>query len=148
MAWCVASVEGKPVNFDNMTPHDAARERERTMLSDEKIREILAIEERATPKPWFEQYEYDGGRTVCQMRSTDTTFCVNRAAHVEGNPYEKTKENGSLIATARNHIRGLGEEVLRLRAEVASLKQALECKKGGDPAEWPKDLQVQEVPNR
>jgi len=90
-------------------------------LTDEQIREILAIEVRATPGPWFEQYEYDGGRTVCQMRSTDTTMCVNRASDVQGNPWGKTIENAMLIAASRNHIRELCEEVLRLREEVAEL---------------------------
>ena len=82
---------------------------------------ILDAEARATPGPWFEQYEYDGGRTVCQMRSTNTLMCVNRAVHVVGETYEKTKENATLIALSRNHIRELCEEVLRLREEVAEL---------------------------
>ena len=93
-------------------------------LTDEQIREILAIEAKATSGPWFEQYEYDGTRTVCQMRSTDTLMCINRAVHVVGEPYEKTKENAALIALARNHIRELCEEVLRLRGENKRIRKS------------------------
>lgn len=38
------------------------------MLTDKQIREILALDAKATPRPWFEQCEYDGGRTVCGAR--------------------------------------------------------------------------------
>lgn len=88
-------------------------------MTNEQIKELLALEEKATPGPWFEQYQYDGGRTVATMRSVDTLMCINRAMHADGNPAKYTKENGMLIAAARNAIRPLCEEVLRLRGENA-----------------------------
>lgn len=100
-------------------------------MTNKQIDEILALEAKATPGPWFEQYEYDGSRTVAQMRSTDTLMCINRATHVDGHPWERTKENARLIAAVRNNIRELCEEVKRLRdnASLSALhKNALgEC---------------------
>jgi hypothetical protein len=59
----------------------------------------------ATPGPWFDQYEYDGARTVCSMRSVDVTFCVNKAIHAPGEPpYGATKENGRFIAASRTDV--------------------------------------------
>lgn len=92
------------------------------MSQNEILAALDAIRERAdaaTPGPWFEQYDYDGGRTICQMRSTDTLFCVNRACHVKGNPWEKTKENGEFIAHARSDIPALDD---CLRIAVAALR--------------------------
>lgn len=84
-------------------------------MTNEQIDKLLELEARATPGPWFEQYEYDGARTVATLRSTNMLMCVNRALHVEGAPYERSWENARLIAYARNHIRELAEEVKRLR---------------------------------
>lgn len=92
-------------------------------LTDEQIKMGLALEANATPGPWFEQYEYDGERTICQMRSTDTTFCVNRAIHASGDPWDAFRENGRLIAFARNYIGPALLELDELRAEVARLKE-------------------------
>ena len=94
-------------------------------MTDKQIDELLALEANATPGPWFEQYEYDGSRTVAQMRSTDTTMCVNRACHVDGNPWEKTKENATLIAAARNNLRPLCEEVKRLREALEKIESTI-----------------------
>lgn len=100
-------------------------QKEKPILFSRHLNAILDAEAKATPGPWFEQYEYDGGRTVCQMRSTDTLMCVNRAVHVVGETYEKSKENAALIALSRNHIRELCEEVLRLREENDRLRNTL-----------------------
>lgn len=88
--------------------------------------EMKALVAAATPGPWFEQYEYDGGRTVCQMRSTSERICVNRAVHVAGNPWESAKENGMLIAAARNALPDLLARIEQLEADNGRLRTALE----------------------
>ena len=92
-------------------------------MTNEQIKELLRVESAATLGPWFEQHEYDGSRTVCIIRSCDHMFCVNKALHVPGAPYDQWKENARLIAAARTAIRPLAEEVLRLRAEVAQWRE-------------------------
>ena len=84
------------------------------------IAELLELEAAATPGPWWGQYEYDGARTVCVMRSCDTTFCVNRASHVESLPHERTKENGAAIVAARNALRPLIEHIQLLTGAMAA----------------------------
>lgn len=99
--------------------------------------DLDAIEGRAnaaTPGPWFDQYEYDGARTVCQMRSTDQTFCVNKATHAPGEPpYVATKENGRFIGAARTDVPDLIAYARQLESALAEaqrerdrLREALE----------------------
>ena len=87
------------------------------------LKELRRLHEAATPEPWYEQYEYDGSRTVCQMRSTHETICVNRATHVSGNPWERTKENGMLIAAMRNALPELLDRIEAAEAENAELER-------------------------
>lgn len=94
-------------------------------MTEEQLREIEARAAAATQGPWFEQYEYDGGRTVAMIRSTDTTFCVNRAAHVDGNPCEQMLANGIFIAHAREDVPALVAEVRLLQEHIRGLKETL-----------------------
>ena len=112
--WLVAASARRRPAVPNHTPTPA------------QVPELMALEQRATPGPWFDQYDYDGGRSVCQMRSTDTTYCVNRAEHVAGNPWERTKENGHLIASLRNAAPGLLVSWLAMHEENAQLREALD----------------------
>lgn len=94
-------------------------------MTEEELQAVESREKAATEGPWFEQYEYDGARTVAMIRSTDTTFCVNRAIHVDGNPCERMLANGIFIARAREDVPALVAEVRRLQAENAKLRKAL-----------------------
>lgn len=103
-----------------------------------RIHDIERRLECASPGPWFGQYIYDGARTICTMRSTDTTFCVNVASHV--NPliptYDNYKENAQFIAWAREDIafllgeiaqyRSVLEQVAKMRTSMGWLSGAIE----------------------
>ncbi len=91
------------------------------MQHDDLDRE-QAICDAATEGPWYDQHEYDGGRTVCTMRSPDMQYCVNRAAHASGFPGDKTKENGRFAAAARTAWPARIEECRRLRDVIADWK--------------------------
>lgn len=94
-----------------------------------KLAQLKAVCDAATPRPWFLQREYDGSRTVCQMRSPDELWCINRAAHVEGQP-ALAKENGILIERAVNELPALIDAHLALLAENERLKGELACARG------------------
>lgn len=95
----------------------------KTVTTAEQREKWRALEQAATPGPWFEQYAYDGGRTVAKMRSTDTLFCVNVASHVSCvHPAEKFKENGRFIAAASTAVPALLDHVEELEAENARLQ--------------------------
>ena len=81
-------------------------------LAPARLRELIAA---ATPGPWWGQYEYDGGRTVCQMRSTDTLLCVNMATHVCGKPYRNTKANAELITALVNNAPALADALAKVQ---------------------------------
>lgn len=116
---------------------------ERTVLTAEQVAKIAKQADMATPGPWFDQYEYDGGRTVCQMRSTDTTFCVNKALHAPGpRPYESTKENGRFIAAARTNVPALCYSHEALRVDNQRLKAALQQVQWSSDAPDPDDSMV------
>lgn len=104
-----------------MTKHQELRERSEKMLDLEKLK---ALEAAATPGPWIGQREYDGSRTICQVRATETLLCVNRRD--SGGPtWKKTEENCALIAKARNALPELIAEIEHLRAENARLTARL-----------------------
>lgn len=64
-------------------------------LTDVQIDMALALEAKATPGPWFEQYDHDVERTFCTLRSTDA----------------------QIIAIARNILRPALEELRELRKD-------------------------------
>lgn len=82
-----------------------------------RLRDLLA---KATPGPWFGQYEYDSSRTICSMRGADL-FHINQCA--DSPPprgYERTKENAELITAMLAALPALIEAAKRLnRLEVA-----------------------------
>lgn len=80
-------------------------------MTDEKIREILAMEAKATRGPWEVDVE-DGELT------RDIMVGIYDDAEMIATAYD-TVEDAILIALARNHIRELCEEVLRLRAALS-----------------------------
>jgi hypothetical protein len=93
------------------------------MISAEQLAAIEQRAEAATPGPWFDQYEYDGGRTLCQMRHATETFCVNKALHAPGQPpYFSPKENGMFIAAARSDVPVMVAEIRTLWARIAELE--------------------------
>lgn len=81
------------------------------MLTNEQIREVLATEAKATPGPWEVDVE-DGELT------RDIMVGIYDDAEMIATAYD-TVEDAILIALARNHIRELCEEVLRLRAALS-----------------------------
>ena len=80
-------------------------------LTPTRLRELIAA---ATPGPWWGQYAYDGGRTVCQMRSCAETFCINKADHVKGKPYNDTKANAELITALVNNAPALADALRKV----------------------------------
>lgn len=88
------------------------------------LEQLATLESAATPGPWRAQNEYDGARTVCQMRSCDQLVCINRATHVEGNTWEATQQNAALIAAARNAL----PELLAHIEELERIRELLICK--------------------
>jgi len=97
------------------------------MLSKAELDQMAELEAKATPGMWFGQYEYDGIRTICKMRSTDTLFCVNQQIDA-GEPLgmDATKENAAFISAARSfipaalkHIKEQAAKIEELEAEIA-----------------------------
>lgn len=95
-------------------------------MTEEQLREIEARAAAATKGPWFEQYEYDGQRTVAMIRSVDRTFCINKANHVEGLPHQQTLANGMFIAHAREDVPALVAEVRRLQEFTTEITEGRE----------------------
>ena len=95
-------------------------------LDLEALKAVLA---KATQGRWFGQYEYDGARTICQMRSTDTTFCINVESGGEENPCLKWRENSEAITE-------LWRNAPALIAELEQARDALADAKAIGAAEW------------
>jgi hypothetical protein len=101
---------------------DKTDEKGTEAMTRELIDAIEQLEAQATAGPWWAQREYDGGRTVCQMRHQDELVCLNRAAHVEGNPWEAHWNNANLIQELRNNAKAL----LAAARRALELEEALE----------------------
>lgn len=91
-------------------------------MTREQIEAIERLLAKATPGPWWAQREYDGGRTVCNMRHQTETVCINKATHVEGNPWDKHWDNANLIQELRNNAAAL----IAAAREALELREALE----------------------
>jgi len=90
-------------------------------MTREQIDAIERLLAKATPGPWWMQREYDGGRTVCSMRHQTETVCVNKASHVEGNPWDAHWDNANLIQELRNNA----EALLAAARRALELEEAL-----------------------
>ena len=88
-------------------------------MTREQLDALEALAKKATPGPWLVQREYDGGRTVCQMRHQAETVCVNKASHVDGDPWDAHLDNANLIEALRNNAAAL----------IAAAREALELRK-------------------
>lgn len=92
------------------------------MMIRKRLDALEALAKKATPGPWWAQREYDGGRTVCQMRHQTETVCVNKAVHVDSNPWDAHIDNANLIEAMRNNA----TELIALAREALELREALE----------------------
>lgn len=89
------------------------------MLTDDEIKALLDLEAKATSGPWFYVRGYGigaGGHAVC-----------NDLAREDG-----PNANQELALSARNALRPLAEEVLRLRAELDAERRAAEKERERD----------------
>ena len=86
-------------------------------MTEAEIRELLALETRATPGPW----EFNSYSTV-QARERDICSVPTEDGYGDQSTGQDNN-NGWLIAAARNAIRPLAEEVLRQRARIAELSE-------------------------
>lgn len=91
-------------------------------MTRKRLDALEALAKKATPGPWWAQREYDGGRTVCQMRHQTETVCVNKAVHVDSNPWDAHIDNANLIEAMRNNA----TELIALAREALELREALE----------------------
>lgn len=91
-------------------------------MTREQLDALEKLLSTTTPAPWWAQREYDGGRTVCQMRHQTETVCINRAVHVEGAPWEAHWANANLIQDLRNNA----AELIAQAREALELREALE----------------------
>ena len=91
-------------------------------MTREQLDALEKLAKKATPGPWWVQREYDGGRTVCQMRHQTETVCVNKASHVDGDPWDAHLDNANLIEALRNNA----TELLALARRALELEEALE----------------------
>lgn len=98
----------------------------REAMTREQLDALEKLLSSATPAPWWAQREYDGGRTVCQMRHQTETVCINRAVHVEGAPWEAHWANANLIQDLRNNA----AELIAQSREALELREALEYAAG------------------
>lgn len=94
-------------------------------MTREQLDALEALEAKATPGPWLVQCEYDGGRTVCQMIWGERV-CLNKAIHVEGNPWDAVWENANLVEALRNNVAAL----IAAAREALELREALEFAAG------------------
>lgn len=90
-------------------------------LTDAQIRGLLEMEEKATPGPlaWDGRSVDDDGYVFIGQGSYLGETLIQLA-----DTYEGASDDCDLLAAARNHLRELCEEVLRLRAENERLRSA------------------------
>jgi len=96
-------------------------------LSDDKLKELLELEAKATPGPWhfltrFPPSHADHGyRVVAELASKKADLIYCEADHCwigkKGFTFG-TQRDSELISESRNHFRPLVEEVLRLREDL------------------------------
>jgi hypothetical protein len=85
-------------------------------MTNEEIRALLELEAKASPAPWF----FNSYSTVqCRPEQNDDV-CYVPAEHGDQAQGGDT-DNGWFIPAARNVIRPLAEEVLRLRDAFSNL---------------------------
>lgn len=60
-----------------------------------------------TPGPWGIESCYDGGRTICEMRSAERLVCVNATEDADPRGYYATDANARLIAAAPDLLAAL-----------------------------------------
>lgn len=104
----------------------AGRRRVGEAMTREQLDALEALEAKATPGPWWAQREYDGGRTVCQMRHLGERVCLKKASHVGGDPWDAAWENANLVEALRNNAAAL----IAAAREALELREALEFAAG------------------
>jgi len=91
-------------------------------LSDEKLRQLLELEAKATPWEWkieeetgiitsWKDDEFNREINVCRADAVGPKHFVCESK-------DDKKNNIQFIASSRNHFRPLVEELLRLRKEI------------------------------
>lgn len=83
-------------------------------IPDEQLRELIALGEKATPRPWISHGQRWGTHRI---RESERLSLVNSVGY--GVCF--TESDPAFIAASANLAVPLAEEVLRLRAEVARL---------------------------
>jgi len=82
------------------------------MIPDEELKRLLELEAKATPEPWFDSStQTDVGAIQAIGENQLHNICMDL-------PGDDRESDRALIVQARNLIRPLVEEVLRLRAIV------------------------------